>query len=39
MNFGMMESGYNLPLVNFWNVENMKLERAFNFAREERKQK
>jgi hypothetical protein len=29
MNFAMMGSGYNLPLVNFWNVENEKLERAF----------
>jgi hypothetical protein len=29
MNFGMMESGDNLPLVNFWKIENEKLERAF----------
>jgi hypothetical protein len=29
MTFGMMGSGYNLPLVSFWNVENEKLERAF----------
>jgi hypothetical protein len=29
MDFGMMGSGYNLPLVSFWNMENGKLERAF----------
>lgn len=33
-----IQGGYNLPLIGFWNVENKKLERAFNFAREERKQ-
>ena len=34
MNIGM-QGGYNLPLTEFWEVENKKLERAFNFAREE----
>ena len=38
MNEGM-GGGYNLPLVNFLKVENEKLERAFNFAREEAKGK
>ena len=34
MNFGIDGGGFNLPLVNFLKVENEKLERAFNFARE-----
>jgi hypothetical protein len=34
MMFGM-GGGYNLPLAEFWKEENVKLERAFNFAREE----
>lgn len=37
MNVGM-GGGYNLPLFDFWKEENKKLERAFNFAREEAKQ-
>jgi hypothetical protein len=37
MNFGM-GGGYNIPLNDFWKEENVKLERAFNFAREEAKQ-
>ena len=37
MNVGMY-GGFNLPLTDFLKVENEKLERAFNFAREERKQ-
>jgi hypothetical protein len=37
MMFGM-GGGYNLPLTEFWKEENVKLERAFNFAREELKQ-
>jgi hypothetical protein len=28
MNFGLMGSGYNLPLIDFWKAENIKLERA-----------
>ena len=35
MNFEL-QGGYNLPLIEFWKEENIKLERAFNFAREER---
>ena len=37
MNFDI-GGGYNLPLINFWNEENKKLERAFKFAADERKQ-
>jgi hypothetical protein len=37
MNFGML-GGDNTPLIDFWKAENIKLERAFNFAREEAKQ-
>jgi len=40
MNDGIVGGGYNLPLVNFWKVENEKLERAFlNFARDEEKRR
>jgi len=35
MNVGIVGGGYNLPPIDFWKVENKKLERAFNFAREE----
>ena len=35
MNVGMY-GGYNLPLHDFLKVENEKLERAFNFAKEEK---
>jgi len=39
MNFGIVGGGFNLPLIDFWKEENKKLERAFNFAREEAKEK
>jgi hypothetical protein len=34
MNFGI-GSGFSVLLNDFWKEENIKLERAFNFAREE----
>lgn len=37
MNFGI-GGGYNLPLAEFWKEENVKRDRAFNFAREESEQ-
>jgi hypothetical protein len=36
---GIEDGGYNLPLANFWKEESIKLERAFNFAKEELKEK
>jgi hypothetical protein len=38
MKFGIEGGGFNLPLANFLKEENIKLERAFNFAKEEAKQ-